>query len=368
MFTSEIRNGRTHMNVTADSSLLPDIDFSSTNNVIAKAIWAGFYHVKFPLLWKRQTQRMEFLGSLAERVISLAEHAQQFRQTHNLELAARFLSSPEAPAQYQRIGLYYKAVSLSDGGDLDNAQALLEEVISGAPEAFRARAFARLGFIAGSRQDWRSSREFYFEAGRMGLKWDMRSYIHCQKMISVFLSMNGDHREAVSILEKIRPQVLSVSRRFPLISADFNNSLAIEMSEVGRFAEAHQALDAVMSSPFYDIYQVFRETNIEVSTKLSRRHQRRPRPKSVLKSGSVLDMEEWIRRKHNEEKGENKELTPINEKILRICADLVDGQPLTEQHLCIIERIVAAYDSPKEVLDKIIEILNVHLPMEGLAR
>ena len=200
----------------------------------------------------------------------------------------------------------------------------------------------------------------------MGVKWDMRSFIHAQKMASVFFSMNGDHRQSVSTLERLRPSVLLASGGCPFILTDYNNSLAIELAEVGRFAEARMALNFVKSSPFYALYPGLRETNKELSVKLSLRPQRRPRPRSILKSAPLLDMNEWRKRKQIPDKDAVNGLTLLNEKILRICADLVDGPPLTEKHLYIIERIVAAYDAPDEVLDKVIETLNVHLPMEGL--
>ena len=79
-------------------------------------------------------------------------------------------------------------------------------------------------------------------------------------MVAATKGMDGDHRGAVADLESLLPAVRAVSTYRPQFLYDYANSLAVELCEVGRLAEAENACRIVLASPFASAYPECRET------------------------------------------------------------------------------------------------------------
>ena len=86
-------------------------------------------------------------------------------------------------------------------------------------------------------------------------------------MISVVRGIDGDHRGALADLERLWPMVRLASYEHPALRYDYLNSLAVEMAETGRIAEAKHAIGIALRSPFADRYPNWRATQDEIADK-----------------------------------------------------------------------------------------------------
>src|SRR6185436_7592153 len=105
---------------------------------------------------------------------------------------------------------------------------------------------------------------YYIMAGKDAAKGDLATLIESQRMTAVVRSINGDHKQALADLEKLFSPVRAISRYFPVLYYELLNSLAVELAEVGRLAEAEAALSIALSSSFASAYPEWAETRDEI--------------------------------------------------------------------------------------------------------
>src|SRR5262249_9460710 len=70
---------------------------------------------------------------------------------------------------------------------------------------------------------------------------------------------------ALALLESLFPLAHSMRGSDPHTYYDYLNSLAVELCEVGRLEEAHNASRIVLASPFAPAYPEWRETSNEIA-------------------------------------------------------------------------------------------------------
>jgi hypothetical protein len=87
------------------------------------------------------------------------------------------------------------------------------------------------------------------------------------RMIAVIRGMSGDHRGAVADLESIFPLARMAGSLQPHTYYDYLNSLAVELSEVGRLTQARRASEIALSSSFGSTYPNWRETFEDITFK-----------------------------------------------------------------------------------------------------
>ncbi len=85
--------------------------------------------------------------------------------------------------------------------------------------------------------------------------------------VSCIKSEIGDHEGALADYEKLSPLVQIVARQNPLYFYLYHNELAIELAELGRFAEAEAASAIAIASPFARAYPEWSATHDEIATK-----------------------------------------------------------------------------------------------------
>jgi hypothetical protein len=83
-------------------------------------------------------------------------------------------------------------------------------------------------------------------------------------MVAYINSEEGNHRDALALLEKLFPLALHVRSSQPYVYYDYMNGLAVELCEVGRLEEARNISQIVLASPFAPAYPEWRETTNEI--------------------------------------------------------------------------------------------------------
>jgi len=112
-----------------------------------------------------------------------------------------------------------------------------------------------------------SARLLYSEAARFASRseiCDAYATLGTQKMTAVINSLEGNHRDAVAMLEKLFPFAHAMRSSQPSIYYDYLNSYAVELCEAGRVEEAKNISRIVIASPFASDYPEYRETRDEI--------------------------------------------------------------------------------------------------------
>ncbi len=207
------------------------------------------------------------LGSLANKLTWVAERAYNLRNVEVVLEASRALAHlPIVSAQ--QIGTYYNALALYRNGQAEESRLLLEKVLDGAPAAYRARAMQALGALHYDIGKPDDALKYHIEALQMTSFNDGRDLLTvllAQLEISHIASDQGDHRRALYTLENALPLVRHVAKQNPFYFYLFQNEMACELGENGRFDEAEAASVIALSSPYADAYPNWAETREEIN-------------------------------------------------------------------------------------------------------
>jgi tetratricopeptide (TPR) repeat protein len=209
-------------------------------------------------------------SSLSDKLITIADHACDLRQTDTVEQVSRFFLNLPLDNEYKSIGRYYGALSAYERGNRTEALTLLERLMGEVPSKFRARPLVALSRAFGERGDLQSFLLLCSEAGRAAScreHFDVQALITSQRNIAIYRSLNGDHRGALNDLERIFPMVRAVSRWHPYLYYEHLNSLAVELSAVGRLEEARNVCKIALASPYANAYPEWRETSYDLAFK-----------------------------------------------------------------------------------------------------
>ena len=230
--------------------------------------YGGFYQELISQLAKGVYSN-QVLHDLGEMLVVVAEHAYGFRQIDAIERVSQILMNSPVPRQYKAVGRYYRALYIQRFGlgDVERAVGLLERVAETAPPRYRVRAMISLAANSRCQRDNQSALSLYSEAARFASCsniYDAYAAIHTQKMAAVIGSEDGNHRDALALLESLFPLANAVRSSQPHAYYDYMNSLAVELCEVGRLEEAKNVSQIVLASPFISAYPEWRETREEI--------------------------------------------------------------------------------------------------------
>jgi tetratricopeptide (TPR) repeat protein len=207
--------------------------------------------------------RQQESKALGDRLVALADHAYCLRQMETVEHIAGLLSALPLGREFEAAASYYKALCLQRQKRFSEARHLLEQVACNGPFSFRAKAMVSIGATYCLLGDYDSSVPLYAEAARAAFDkdaYDLTTIIQVQRMVSVVQSIDGNHHGAINGLEKISPLIQVISRWQPYLYFEHLNSLAVELSEVGRVEEAKRASEITLASPYASAYPEWRET------------------------------------------------------------------------------------------------------------
>jgi tetratricopeptide (TPR) repeat protein len=204
---------------------------------------------------------------LGHQLAAVARRAWAAKDLETVEQASqRMLSLPIAD-QLESVAQYYQALCSWRRGDTENARQSLERVVDGAPPAYRARALQIIGLTYHNSGEIDAALPFYIMAGSDAAKVDLATLVESQRMTAVIRSIHGDHKQALADLESLFSPIRAISRYFPVLYYELLNSLAVELSEVGRLAEAEAALSIALASSFASAYPEWTETRDEILAK-----------------------------------------------------------------------------------------------------
>lgn len=258
------------MRSTADSQILTNLSsLKQFPEAEARPAHTSFFqHLGAQLIRGVNSKRL-FID-LGDRLVDLAEQAYGVRQLDKLEDLSQALLALPLPGQYASAARYFQALELIRRGDLDAAKSVLEGVAAEPPHRYTARAIQSLGAIFTFRGDVESALKLHIDAGRRAAEngsADLLTAFFVQKNIAVLKSMQGDHRGALVDLERMVPLTKAVGSIHPAVYYDYLNSLAVELSEMGRPEEAAYASRIVVSTPFAVAYPEWRQTLDELARK-----------------------------------------------------------------------------------------------------
>lgn len=198
----------------------------------------------------------------AQGLIQLADHAVTLRRFDELRLISQVMADRR---KYRAIADYYSGLAVQNNGqgDLRQAQALFERAAENAPAEFRARAILSLGAVERFKGNPYAYLSYFEDVSRIP-QADISTRIEAQRAIALLMSIEGDHRRALAILEGIMPAARAIARFNPRLYLDVLNSLAVELHATGRLEEAARIARTVCASPLSNVYPEWRETGQEI--------------------------------------------------------------------------------------------------------
>jgi tetratricopeptide (TPR) repeat protein len=214
----------------------------------------------------------EAVTSEANRLIALADHALNLKQTDNVEQISNILAHAPLPHGYHRIGHYYQVFCLKRRGKIDQARAGFQHLAESPdlPLNFRARAIQALGVSYAETGHFDEAARFFIQAARTASArqgGDLLTLYNAQALMAVHRSVNGDHQGALLHLESLRPLVRRLIADQPLMRYIYINSLAVELGEVGRLEEARRLSEIALRSPYASLYPEWQETYTDIQEK-----------------------------------------------------------------------------------------------------
>lgn len=203
---------------------------------------------------------------LGGKIVSLADHALELRQTENVRLLSEILSN--MPGSYGHIGQYYRAMCLKRTGQVAQARTLLEQCAQDqqTPLSYRSRALHAIGATYYEADTSDEALRYYLDAARAGfLASDLFSLTQSQWMVAVLKSVDGDHKNALQNLQALFPQVRLIAGSHPAYFYIYQNALAVELAEVGQIQAAQHASRIALASPFVHAYPEWQQTGTDLS-------------------------------------------------------------------------------------------------------
>jgi len=187
----------------------------------------------------------------AEYLINACRQLAALREFESLGRVAKMIQSP--------IGRYYEALASKAGGGNP------EFNIAGLPDKDKARVLISIAQGFRARGDVGYAARIALESHRLAIRHGDRFTLgNAQRELAVSLSVVGDHRQALRLLESAAPSALDLNPYDVAAAAhfaDYHNSIAVELFELGRTREARRAVSVALASPFAHAYPEWRETS-----------------------------------------------------------------------------------------------------------
>ncbi len=265
------------MQITAQNTNRFLISSFSLNEVIGSAQLANSVGLSQQAIlnllarYSRLSNSRQAFSLLANQLIRVAEHGMVLRNADLLDVASQALLNLPI-RQAQKVGQYYQAIYLNRLGRATEARRLLESVIGtlNTPSAYQARALQTLGFIERAQGKVDESLRMCVESLRLAQgqnSTDLLALLHAHWEISVTKSVLGDHQGALTGLQQLSPTVRLVASLYPYYHYSYYNSLAVELGELGRVAEAEASLSVALQFPHLVAYPEWLETREELAAK-----------------------------------------------------------------------------------------------------
>ncbi len=101
-------------------------------------------------------------------------------------------------------------------------------------------------------------------------EFDPLAAFHTRHLLAVIKSIDGDHKGALTDLDKMLPLARAVGSYYPPLYSNYLNSRAVDLLEVGQITEAQNLSTIVLASPYEAAYPEYRETSIDIALRARR--------------------------------------------------------------------------------------------------
>jgi hypothetical protein len=210
----------------------------------------------------------EGIQSLGRQLAAIARHAYLARQSDVVETVSRVMLGLPLPDSLRSVARYYQRILLREHSPRHSLENLLEE--TSLPLAYRARVLQTLGGTYIAESDPNTATMLAIESLRIATDpniGDLLSTVEGTRQLALAHGINGDHKQALAVFERLFPLVRAISKYYPAAYYDFLNGLAVELGEAGRVSEAQAALSIALASPFAPAYPEWTETRDEIAAK-----------------------------------------------------------------------------------------------------
>lgn len=335
-----------------------------------------FYQQTLHRLLKGQIQTNRELLNAAENLIFAAEHSLRFRSVERVKECGLLLAGlPLRDNSIKSIGHYYTALSALWEGQARKSQPALEFVADNATDRFRTRAILCLASASLLLDDFKFAISLYSEAinrvllTRNGILDDLLTVCQAYRNISIVRSLEGDHRQSLQLLASIDGPVRYLRFSYPHEYAAYQNSLAVELAELGRIEEATYASSVALASPCAFAYPEWHETGAEIArrgyrashstvvNKLDRSLIRFPvKYKQSNYSLQTINVKQRVTRL--QEYKDNKARMAMDSTINQKKKEKSRKDATFEEKQLDAMRKISEPDFPSAILDKILELIE----------
>jgi tetratricopeptide (TPR) repeat protein len=175
---------------------------------------------------------------------------------------------------HQPTGVYYKALALSNLGEIVIADTAFEGLINVEKAPIRAASFLALGMRQMQKGNYEYATKLIHNASTLALSGDIcapLTAIYAQNAMSVICGINGNSEQSLKILNTIEPLVKNVGTRFPGLLGQHWNAVAYENFQLGNVDLALNLSSKAISLSISSKYPEWRETFDEISAHLPSR-------------------------------------------------------------------------------------------------
>jgi hypothetical protein len=205
--------------------------------------------------------------------IRIGEKAQGLRHEETLRRTGLAIQALSGVKHAQTIGSYYVALSLNrrGPGSYPEANKILLKVADNGATIFRAKARVALSTNSMLMGDHRSTLELDAEAVALAseCKTGALHPVFFAEFHRAFIEATvGDHRQALADFESLMPLARLLASEYPATLAIYYNSLALELAENGRLAEANLLSGKLQTGPLVTAYPEFRRTHDDIAKRM----------------------------------------------------------------------------------------------------
>jgi hypothetical protein len=215
---------------------------------------------------KQWTKNLFIVSSLSIKGLfqSLTVEA---RQAHLSRDYARLEAAGEKLKEIApEVGRYFSALAISRQGYGNKEKALREfECLKEYPLTYAPSLTAIAGLQIARGDVDETIGENLLRAAKSALdSKDILTAIQAHSLLSVIQSVKNDHQNSLQILWTIKPMIDRLGRLHDAVRADFNNSVAYELAQLGNHKAAQEFVNISLNSPHLSAYPEWLETAREI--------------------------------------------------------------------------------------------------------
>jgi tetratricopeptide (TPR) repeat protein len=205
------------------------------------------------------------LRKLGNQLAAVARSAHLARQPDVVEWATQAIVDLPLPSEFRSIADFYRAYRQRQQGEIQSSRIVFARIADEAAPGFRERAMLVLGINQFTAGDFQGAARYYIETARAAQGIDLLTSTQASWNLAIVRSADGDHHGALQDLERLAPVIGIIGQHHPTLYYDYLNSLAVEMSAVGRNKEAKQIITKLLALPTARRSQAWRETAEEIA-------------------------------------------------------------------------------------------------------